>query len=131
MAPTPQDGVSGTQANAPSSGSSAFATFSPTNISGSSLTSKQRSTIIVHRKSPLLAATPPPVTRALAYSHPFLLPLNRLVGLLSWTSGDPWESFLLVSGFWAVVLYGDVIILWAAPILVVVGLILGLYSRRY
>ncbi|OJD11540.1 hypothetical protein AJ78_07713 [Emergomyces pasteurianus Ep9510] len=107
------------------------AAFSPTTISGSSLASRQRSTIIVHRKSPLLVATPPPVTRALAYSHPFLLPLNRLVGLLSWSSGDPWESFLLVAGFWVAVLYGDVIILWAGPILVVLGLILAMYSRRY
>ncbi|KAG5301736.1 integral peroxisomal membrane protein [Histoplasma ohiense] len=107
------------------------AAFSPTNISGSSLASRQRSTVIVHRKSPLLVATPPPITRALAYSHPFLLPLNRLAGLLSWSSGDPWESFLLVAGFWATVLYGDVILLWAGPILVVLGLILAMYSRRY
>ncbi|PGH21381.1 hypothetical protein AJ80_03298 [Polytolypa hystricis UAMH7299] len=108
-----------------------YAAFSPTNIAGTSLTSRQRSTIIVHRKSPLLVATPPAITRALAYSHPFLLPLNHLVGLLSWTSGDPWESFLLVAAFWAIVLYGSEIILWAGPILVVLGLILGMYSRRY
>lgn len=107
------------------------AAFSPTTLSGSSIASKQRSTIIVHKKSPLLVATPPQITRALAYSHPFLLPLNKLVGLLSWTSGDPWESVLLVCGFWAVVLYGNEIILWAGPIIVVVGLILGMYSRRY
>lgn len=108
-----------------------IAAFSPTTISGSSLTSRQRSSIIVHRKSPLLVATPPPVTRALAYSHPFILPLNKLVGLLSWSSGDPWESFLLVAAFWALVLYGDAIILWAGPIIVVIGLMVGLYSRRY
>src|SRR5438046_9039045 len=115
MAPTPysQDGVPGTQATATDLGSSAVAAFSPTNISGSSLTSRQRSTIIVHRKAPLFAATPPPVTRALAYSHPFLLPLNRLVGLLSWTSVDPWDSFLLVAGFCGVALDGDVIAGWA------------------
>ncbi|KAL1968541.1 hypothetical protein VTN77DRAFT_1751 [Rasamsonia byssochlamydoides] len=107
------------------------AAFSPTTITGSSLTSRQRSSVIVHRKSPLLVATPPPVTRALAYSHPFILPLNKLVGLLSWSSGDPWESFLLVAAFWAIVLYSDVIILWAGPILVVAGLMLGMYSRRY
>lgn len=107
------------------------AAFSPTTLSGASLASKQRSTIIVHKKSPLLVATPPQVTRALAYSHPFLLPLNKLAGLLSWSSGDPWESFLLVAAFWAIVLYGDNIIRWAGPILVVVGLILGMYSRRY
>ncbi|KAA8642125.1 PEX28-32 family peroxisomal membrane protein [Aspergillus tanneri] len=107
------------------------AAFSPTTISGSSLTSKQRSSIIVHRKSPLLVATPPPVTRALAYSHPFILPLNKLVGLLTWTSGDSWQSFLLVAGFWALVLYGDAIVLWAGPPLVVTALILGMYWRRY
>ncbi|KAL2828756.1 integral peroxisomal membrane peroxin-domain-containing protein [Aspergillus cavernicola] len=107
------------------------AAFSPTTISGSSLTSRQRSSIIVHRKSPLLVATPPPVTRALAYSHPFILPLNTLVGLLTWTTGDSYHSFLLVAGFWAVVLYGEAITLWAGPILVVIGLILGMYWRRY
>ncbi|KAI9375442.1 integral peroxisomal membrane peroxin-domain-containing protein [Aspergillus egyptiacus] len=107
------------------------AAFSPTTISGSSLTSRQRSSVIVHRKSPLLVATPPPVTRALAYSHPFILPLNTLVGLLTWTTGDSYHSFLLVATFWALVLYGDAIILWAGPLLVVVGLILGMYWRRY
>lgn len=107
------------------------AAFSPTTITGSSLTSRQRSSVIVHRKSPLLVATPPAVTRALAYSHPFILPLNKLAGLLTWTSGDPWESFLLVAAFWAVVMYGDAIIHWAGPILVVIGLILGMYWRRY
>ncbi|KAJ5658315.1 peroxisomal membrane protein Pex23-Penicillium chrysogenum [Penicillium longicatenatum] len=107
------------------------AAFTPSTIAGSALTSRQRSSIIVHRKSPLLVATPPSITRALAYSHPFLLPLNKFVGLITWTTGDPWQSFLLVATFWAVVLYSDAIILWAGPILVVVGLILGMYGRRY
>lgn len=107
------------------------AAFSPSTITGSALSSRQRSSVIVHRKSPLLVATPPSITRALAYSHPFLLPLNKLAGLLTWTTGDPWQSFLLVATFWAVVLYGDVILLWAGPILAVVALILGMYGRRY
>lgn len=127
----PDDHGSASQPAAKDPNPPTYAAFSPTTISGSSLASRQRSTIIVHRKSPLLVATPPPVTRALAYSHPFLLLLSRLSGLLAWTTGDPWESFLLVAGFWAFVLYGDVIVLWAGPILVVTGLILGMYSRRY
>ena len=86
---------------------------------------------MVHQKSPLLVATPPQITRALAFSHPFLLPLDKLAGLISWTSGDPWESFLLVAVFWASVLYGDVVIRWAGPVMVVTGIILGMYSRRY
>lgn len=107
------------------------AAFSPVTLSNASSASKHRSTILVHQKSPLLIATPPQVTRALAYSHPFLLPLNQLAGLLTWTSGDPWESFLLVASFWAVTLYGDVAIRYMGPIMMVSVLILGMYSRRY
>ena len=106
------------------------AAFSPTSGSSSPAT-RQRSTILVHRKSPLLLATPPTITRALAFSHPFLLPMNQIVGLITWTSGDPWESFLLVSGFWAITIYGDVITRFAGPLMVVVFIILGMYSRRY
>ncbi|ATZ46119.1 hypothetical protein BCIN_01g07810 [Botrytis cinerea B05.10] len=108
-----------------------IAAFSPVTLSHASSANKQRSTILVHHKSPLLLATPPQITRALAYSHPFLLPLNKLVGLITWTSGDPWESFLLVASFWAFVLYGDVVMRFAGPLVVVIGLILGMYSRRY
>lgn len=107
-----------------------IAAFSPSSSYISPAT-KQRSTILVHQKSPLLVATPPSITRALAFSHPFLLPLDKLAGLVSWTSGDPWESFLLVAAFWAFVLYGDIIIRWAGPVVVVMGIILGMYSRRY
>lgn len=105
------------------------ASFSPVTLSQTA--NRQRSTILVHQKSPLLLATPPQITRALAYSHPFLLPLNKLVGLLTWTTDDPWESFLLVASFWAVVLYGDTVMRFAGPVVVVMALILGMYSRRY
>ena len=107
------------------------AAFSPVTLSHVTSANKQRSTILVHQKSPLLIATPPQITRALAYSHPFLLPLNKLAGLLTWTSGDPWESFLLLASFWGIVLYGDVLMRYAGPVVIVMGLILGMYSRRY
>ncbi|KAI1098367.1 Pex24p-domain-containing protein [Jackrogersella minutella] len=108
-----------------------YAAFSPANLSTAASAAKRRSTILVHQKSPLLLATPPQITRALAYSHPFLLPLNKLVGLLTWTTGDPWESFLLLVIFWAAVQYGDVIVRFAGPIVVVMGIIGGMYGRRY
>ncbi|MCJ1354826.1 MAG: peroxisome- protein [Icmadophila ericetorum] len=92
---------------------------------------RRRSAVVVEQKSPLLIATPPQITRALAFSHPFILSLNQLLGLISWTSEDPWESYLLVAIFWAVVLYGSNILRWAGPIMLVAGLILGMYSRRY
>ncbi|KAK5095820.1 hypothetical protein LTS08_007957 [Lithohypha guttulata] len=107
------------------------AAFAPSTTSGYSASAKQRSTVIVHKKSPLLVATPPQITRALAHSHPFILPLNRLFGLLSWTTDDPWESFLLVCAFWGVTLYGDVILRYGGPIILVTFIILGMYSRRY
>jgi len=107
-----------------------LAGFSPSQT-GASPATKQRSTILVHRKSPLLVATPPAVTRALAFSHPFLLPLTQIVGLVTWTSGDPWESFMVVAGFWAITLYSDIAIRYAGPVLLVTAIILGMYSRRY
>lgn len=38
---------------------------------------------------------------------------------------------MLVASFWGVVLYGDVVMRFAGPVVVVMGLILGMYSRRY
>lgn len=103
----------------------------PVYASFTSSSSSSSSKILVHQKSPLLIATPPQITRALAYSHPFLIPLNKVAGLVTWTTGDPWESFLLVSAFWAATLYGDVLIRWIAPILLVTTLVLAMYIRRY
>ncbi|KAL1868033.1 hypothetical protein VTK73DRAFT_3880 [Phialemonium thermophilum] len=127
-----QDAAPPTSSGAPNP---TYAAFSPTTLSSTtpSATSaaKRRSTILVHQKSPLLLATPPQITRALAYSHPFILMLNKLVGLLSWTSGDPWESFLLVALFWATVLYGDAVIRLAGPVVLVLILIAGMYGRRF
>ncbi|KAI9673497.1 MAG: peroxisome- protein [Caeruleum heppii] len=108
-----------------------IASFSPVQTLRVPIATRQRSTILVHQKSPLLIATPPQVTRALAYSHPFILPLSTFAGLLSWTTGDPWASFLLVVSFWLTVLYGDALLRWTGPLLLVACLILGLYFRRY
>lgn len=109
-----------------------FAAFSPVTLSANTPSrSSRRSTVLVHQKSPLLLATPPQITRALAYSHPFLLPLNKFVGLLTWSTGDPWQSFLFVCTFWFVVLYGDVILIRAGPVAVGIGMIIAMYGRRY
>lgn len=91
----------------------------------------QRNTVVIHQKSPLLLATPPQVTRALAYSHPFILLLNNTFGLLSWTTDDPWESFLLVAVFWGLTSYGDIVLRWTGPLLLAIGLMLGMYCRRF
>lgn len=105
------------------------AAFSPNQQTASRTRNQQ--TILIHQKSPLLVATPPQVTRVLAYSHPFILPLNHLLGLFAWDTGDPWESFLFLVSFWCVLLYGNVVIRWMGPVVLVIALILGMYSRRY
>ncbi|KAI9756934.1 MAG: peroxisome- protein [Lichina confinis] len=107
------------------------AVFSPISLSQSPGAGKQTASIIIQKKSPLLATTPPQIARALAYSHPFLLRLNRLAGLVTWSTEDPWESFLLLAAFWAVVLYGDGIIRWAGPIVVAAGVVAGIYPRSF
>ncbi|KAI9887968.1 MAG: peroxisome- protein [Watsoniomyces obsoletus] len=108
------------------------AVFSPASLAHApAAASRERSSILVQQKSPLLATTPPQITRTLAYSHPFLLQLNRLVGWLSWTTDDPWESFLLLAAFWGLVLYGDQLLRWGGPLLVATGLVLGIYARRF
>ncbi|KAF2725102.1 Pex24p-domain-containing protein [Polychaeton citri CBS 116435] len=107
------------------------AAFSPNQSAAAEQRRSRGASVIVHQKTPLLMATPPQVTRALAYSHPFILPLNRFVGLLSWTTGDPWESFLFVASFWFLVLYGDIAMRYAGPVVLVIIIILAMYNRRY
>jgi hypothetical protein len=130
---TPSHGRSSSSFDLTSSGAPVtVAAFSPVTLSATTPSrSARRSTVLVHQKSPLLLATPPQITRALAYSHPFILPLNTFVGLLTWSSGDPWQSFLLLCAFWGVVLYGDFVLRWAGPVVVGLGLIVGMYGRRY
>ncbi|PUU82551.1 integral peroxisomal membrane peroxin-domain-containing protein [Tuber borchii] len=103
-----------------------FASFAPPSCSPAA-----RSTFQVHQKSPLLAATPPRITRALSQAFPYLSGLNWVAGLLTWTTKDPWESFLVVAAFWAAVLYGDVGLRWAGNVVAVALLVLGMFLRRY
>jgi hypothetical protein len=56
---------------------------------------------------------------------------NKIMGLLTWTSKDPWESFLLVAAFWWIVLYGEVFVKYGGNIIAVAGLAIGLFIRRF
>ncbi|KAF3926856.1 hypothetical protein ABW20_dc0103543 [Dactylellina cionopaga] len=85
----------------------------------------------VFQKSPLLVSTPPQVTKALSQIYPYAKFANQAAGLLTWTTEDPWESFLLVASFWAVTLYGDLVIRWLGNVLVVLVLALGMFARNY
>lgn len=102
-----------------------LAPFAPPSFSGS------RSGYHVAQKSPLLVATPPQITRALSQSHPYVRAGNKFLGLLTWTSGDPWESFLLVAAFWAAMLYGEVVLQYIGPLVVVLGLAAAVFLWRF
>lgn len=106
-----------------------IAAFSPNQQTASR--NRTKSSVIIHQKSALLSSTPPQVTRALAYSHPFIVPLNYIIGLITWTSGDAWESFLLLASFWFFTLYIDDVLAYAGPVVMVAALIGGMYSRRF
>lgn len=97
----------------------------------SSTASSRASYHQVFQKSPLLATTPPQITRVLSQSYPYVRSLDRFAGLVTWTTEDPWESFLLVSAFWALALYGDLVMIWAGNVLVIGILILGMYLRNH
>ncbi|EWC47079.1 hypothetical protein DRE_03448 [Drechslerella stenobrocha 248] len=85
----------------------------------------------VFQKSPLLVSTPPQITKSLSQIYPYAKFANSAAGLLTWTTEDPWESFLLVASFWAVTLYGDVVIRWLGNVLIVFVLALGMFARRH
>jgi hypothetical protein len=105
-----------------------IAAFSPNQQTA---TRHRNRAVVIHQKSPLLVSTPPQITRALAYSHPFILPLNALAGLVTWTTGDPWESFLFVASFWFITLYLDTILRWTGPLVAIGLIVVGMHSRKY
>ncbi|KAF3929557.1 hypothetical protein ABW19_dt0205883 [Dactylella cylindrospora] len=84
----------------------------------------------IFQKSPLLASTPPQITRALSQIYPYAKVANYAAGLLTWTTEDPWESFLVVAAFWGVTLYGDLIIRWLGNVLIVLVLALAVLARN-
>lgn len=116
----------------PSSGNAARDPNPPTvaRFSPSTSAPASRSTYQVTQKSPLLVATPPQITRALSQSYPYVYLGNTVMGLLTWTSKDPWESFLMVAVFWAAVLYGETLLLYCGNVLAVLGLALGIFLQK-
>ncbi|KAK9466818.1 integral peroxisomal membrane peroxin-domain-containing protein [Lipomyces arxii] len=76
----------------------------------------------VHQTSPLLAQTPPAVTKALSLSYPYILAADRVVSLLTWTSNDVWSSFLVVAAWTFIVLHWEILIKYGGHLLMVGGL---------
>jgi hypothetical protein len=88
-------------------------------------------TALPQTTTPLLSSTPPSITRALSKAYPFISLIDKLFSLLTWTSDDPWKSFLLVISWVTLVLYYDTIIgLFAYPLYVGIILALSIYIKN-
>jgi len=68
----------------------------------------------------LLDSTPPQIVRALGQAEPLVRGLNVLLGLLTWTSDQGWQSFFLVVAWWITCLYGELIVKYAGNFIPVV-----------
>ncbi|KAI5848011.1 integral peroxisomal membrane peroxin-domain-containing protein [Tricharina praecox] len=135
MSPTdPSSSNSNNTTTATTTSSSAEHSYHPPTVaafSPSFAAPARRSTLQVHQKSPLLVATPPQVTRALSRAYPWIKTLDYTLGLVTWTTGDPWESFLLVAFFWGVALYGGWLLRWVGNVVTVGVIIVAMFARRY
>ncbi|CAN6658393.1 hypothetical protein TRVA0_030S01552 [Trichomonascus vanleenenianus] len=79
-------------------------------------------TSLPQQTSPLLSSTPPTVTKALSQAYPFILAADHVLALLTWTSGDSWQSFLVVAIYTAIVLYFEVLVRYFGHLLAVGGI---------
>ncbi|KAK9359481.1 integral peroxisomal membrane peroxin-domain-containing protein [Lipomyces starkeyi] len=81
----------------------------------------------IHQTSPLLAQTPPAVTRALSLAYPYIVAADRAAALLTWTSSDIWASFLVVAAWSGIVLHWETLVQYGGHLLAVGGVAAYVY----
>lgn len=74
--------------------------------------------------SPLLSSTPPTVSKALIRAYPYLLIVNKLLLVATWTNEDYWVNVVLMCVYSLGVLYFETIITWLGHIVLVLVVIL-------
>lgn len=82
----------------------------------------ERSNKIKPQASPLLSSTPPTVAKALVRSYPYLLIMNKVLSIITWTNDDYWINVVIVSLYALIILYFEKIITWFGH-LIIVGLV--------
>ncbi|CAG8660927.1 9924_t:CDS:1, partial [Funneliformis mosseae] len=65
-----------------------------------------------------LSSTPPSITRVLTYSSPFIHLFSYLLSLMTWSTGNPSESCLLVAAWWTVCQYPKEIIIYGTHLFI-------------
>jgi hypothetical protein len=103
---------------ASSSQTSTYASFAPA------------STSIPPHSSPLLSSTPPTVTKALSQAYPLILAADRVLGILTWTGPDGWQSFLAVVSWATIVLYFEAIVKYLGHLVLVGSIAFYVYFTK-
>ncbi|KAG4302937.1 hypothetical protein PCANB_000754 [Pneumocystis canis] len=103
-----------------------YATFSK----DISLESSGSSTPSSLNKVNLFASTPPSVIRVIVLLRPLFEWTNWLLSLLTWSSNDPWSSFLLVACWWIFVFNIEILVIFAPWIIILIMAFLFVKKRR-
>lgn len=76
--------------------------------------------------SPLLSSTPPTVAKSLIKAYPYLLIVNKILSIVTWTNDDYWVNLIILSFFAFSVLYFESLVTWFGHLIVVA--IITLYA---
>lgn len=68
---------------------------------------------------PMLSLTPPTVAKALVKAYPYLVIVNRLLAVATWTNDNQWINLTLVALFALTVLYFETLVVWLGHIILV------------
>ncbi|CAK7902723.1 hypothetical protein CAAN1_16S02872 [[Candida] anglica] len=97
-------------------------TSSTTNPSTSTTNPPTSGSSTAPQTSPLLSSTPPIVAKSLIKSYPYLLILNKLLSIFTWTNDDYWVNLIVICIYGFTVLYFEKLVTWAGH-LIIVGII--------
>lgn len=75
------------------------------------------------QSSPLLSSTPPLVSKALVNSYPYLIIINKILSITTWTNDDYWVNVVIISLYALVVLYFENLVIWLGHLILVAILI--------
>nr|CAG8557109.1 6334_t:CDS:2 [Entrophospora candida] len=70
-----------------------------------------------------LSSTPPSITRVLTYTSPFVHLFSYFLSLMTWSTGNPSESCLLVAAWWTLCLYPKELIIYGIHLSLLVWLV--------
>lgn len=82
------------------------------------------------KSTSLMEATPPVIVRALSLGYPLFLAADRILGILTWTTPDKFQSLLLVSVYIMAVRNFEKLVVYYFPFVLAGSIALLLYSMN-